>query len=342
MKFESIVARPRTWYQNFGIKSLESAMIAGVVLVAAGFLVQFPGSVPPSWHRLNGDVSDVTGKVVNGKTVYYPTVQFLALGYSYETAGAPTTDYPTVGTAVPVAYDPGNPDAATTLSAAPPNYFKLLFPASGIGTIAWGSYAYARARRRARPELLEVASEAAVQEEAATEESEVPEEIEAITELEVEAPAAEEAAPEIEAAMPMAAEAAVQPEEVAVATEAEEVVVTAEPEVADDATMQLPGAVITPTEPPAEESVSGPKKPSRAAKAIAKMAERKEKSKAAARKAAVGVSAQRLAATLKKPGAKRKPAKPMLVKAKTRKSKQRKQSDPKKEAIMLSRLDHND
>lgn len=65
-----------------GLRLLLPAFVA-VALVAASWLVHYPGSVPAGWDHSDGSISSVTARTVQGRKLYYPRVEYLALGYSY-------------------------------------------------------------------------------------------------------------------------------------------------------------------------------------------------------------------------------------------------------------------
>jgi hypothetical protein len=131
-----------------GLRLLLPAFVA-VALVAASWLVHYPGSVPAGWDHSDGSISSVTARTVQGRKLYYPRVQYLALGYSYEIEDrAGSTAYPALATAVPVVYDPGAPQTAKLADELPPNYYAwALRGAGGLLLLVWAFALFALWRR---------------------------------------------------------------------------------------------------------------------------------------------------------------------------------------------------
>lgn len=126
-------------------------------MVVLGLTLHYPGSIAAGWEQTSGSVASAVGKQTGGRTLYYATVQYTALGYSYEVqAKHGSTQYPAPGTPVAVAFDPGRPQHARLLSEAPPNYFQAVFPALGVLSIATGAILLVRGyfQRRSQARLL--------------------------------------------------------------------------------------------------------------------------------------------------------------------------------------------
>lgn len=111
--------------------------VAGIALLVLGASLQFPGSIAPGWHRVDGQIASVVGRRSGNTTLYYPTIQYQALGYSYEvTARQPSREYPNSAAQVPVAFNPEQPGRGRIVGEARPNYFRLLLPLGGLLLIA--------------------------------------------------------------------------------------------------------------------------------------------------------------------------------------------------------------
>ncbi|HET9174605.1 MAG TPA: hypothetical protein VFN56_05015 [Candidatus Saccharimonadales bacterium] len=103
--------------------------------------IRWPGSVPRGWQYTTGTISSVVGRQEYGTTKFYPTIQYLALGYSYEITsrhGLATAPQINSGT-YRVAFLPDNPNQAKLIGEVPPNYFAFLLPLVALLLVLFAS-----------------------------------------------------------------------------------------------------------------------------------------------------------------------------------------------------------
>lgn len=139
--------------------------VAALMCITASFFVHYTGNVPAGWQHSDGTVTGAVGRLSQGQHLYYPTVQYLAMGYTYEiTAAQGSDEYPVLGTKVPMLFNTENPAQGELANDTSLDYYALGLRALGIVLLlAWAPAALRLLRgARRQPALVTEAPAEAV------------------------------------------------------------------------------------------------------------------------------------------------------------------------------------
>lgn len=137
--------------RKFGFGSMIFLMLFGAVFAGAGALFYSSMQIDPSWTRVQGKVVDVSSYVSDGSTMHTPVIEYTADGQSRRITGnSSSSNYPTIGGAREVAYNPASPGQAKAVEGFGSKLIMLMFIVFGVGIFLLAPFLFVRSLKRSR------------------------------------------------------------------------------------------------------------------------------------------------------------------------------------------------